>query len=69
MFYVTRFILSNTGAMQSKSSQVHKFTIVNQAVSNAFRHVLSVIAHKTHQFSERLSFDEGVNSLLDTGVL
>jgi hypothetical protein len=40
----------------------------NQAVSDAFRHVLSGITHKAQKFSGLLSFDEGLNTVLNTGM-
>jgi hypothetical protein len=60
MLDVANFIFSNTTACA-----INQFTVINQAVSNAFRHVLSVIAHKTHEFYGLLAFDKNVN----TGVL
>jgi hypothetical protein len=64
MLNITYFIFSNTTACA-----INQFTVINQAVSNAFRHVLSVIAHKAHEFYGLLAFDKRVITLLDTGVL
>ena len=47
----------------------HILTIIDQAVRYDFRHILSVITYKGHEFSGVLSFEETANALLDTGVL
>jgi hypothetical protein len=60
---MTCSILSNKAAFA-----IHWFTIFNQAVSDVFRHILSVIAHKTHQLFRLFAFDEGLNRVLNTGV-
>jgi hypothetical protein len=64
MFYVTRFIFSNT-----TSRAIHQLSVINQAVNTSFEHILSVITHKAYVFPRLLAFDESVNTLLDTGVL
>ena len=64
MLDIANLIFSNTS-----TSAINSFTVINQTVRYAFRHILSVITPKRHQLARLLSFDERVNTLLDTGVL
>ena len=47
---------------------INQFTVINQAVSSAFKHIFCVIVRKTYVLSGLLSFDKTAYTLLNAGV-